>query len=276
MRLPIALLLFAATSPALAWDRCEFRAERRVVLDAADLRSLVLRAGAGDLEVIGEDGRTAIEAVGTACASSEERLAAIQLDGGRDGDVARLTAVLPDVRGGWGWGGGDYASLSLVVRVPRALGVDAEDSSGDASFDGFASLAVIDSSGDLRIANIAGAVAVADSSGDLDIRDVGGPATVRADSSGDIEILRVSGDVGIERDSSGDITIRETTGAVRIGSDGSGDIVIEQVGGDAEIGSDGSGSIRARRIAGSFTVGADGSGGISTAEINGRVSVPAD
>jgi hypothetical protein len=275
MRLPIAVLLLAATSPALAWDSCEFRAERRVMLDAADLRSLVLRAGAGELEVVGEDGRAAIEAIGTACASSEERLAAIRLDSGRDGDVARLTAVLPETSG-WGWGGGDYASLALVVRVPRALGVDAEDSSGDASFDGFASLAVIDSSGDLRIANIAGAVAVADSSGDLDIRDVGGPATVRADSSGDIDILRVAGDVGIERDSSGDITIREVNGAVRIGSDGSGDIVIEQVGGDAEIGSDGSGSIRARRIAGDFTVGADGSGGISTDEINGRVSVPAD
>lgn len=274
MRPLIPLLLLAAAGPAAAWGGCEHRAERSATLDAAGLRTLVLRAGAGDLEVVGERGRTTIDATGTACADSAERLAGIRIESDRDGDTGRLSSVLPD--GGGGWFGGEYASLSLVVRVPESLAVDAEDSSGDARFEGFASLAVADSSGDLRIARIAGAVAIEDSSGDIDVDGGAGPVTVRRDSSGDIEVSDIAGDAIVERDTSGDIELRGIGGAARVGTDSSGDIVLDQVAGDAEVGSDGSGGITARRIGGAFTVRADGSGGISHAEVTGPVSIPAD
>ncbi|MFN9737510.1 MAG: DUF4097 family beta strand repeat-containing protein [Pseudomonadota bacterium] len=274
MRPLLVLLLLPIASPAAAWGDCEHRAERRATLEAGGLRSLVLRAGAGGLEVIGEKGRTTIEAVGSACADSAERLDQIRLDSGRDGDRARLVAVLPD--SGGGWMGGDYASLSLVVRVPESLAVDAEDSSGDARFTGFASLAVADSSGDLRIEGIAGALSVADSRGDIDVRETAGPVTVRRDSSGDIEISGVASDVQVEKDTSGDIQLRNIGGTARVGSDSSGEIVFDEIAGDVEVGRDGSGGIRANRVGASFTVRADGSGGISHAEVNGRVSIPAD
>lgn len=274
MRRLIPLLLLAGTGPAAAWGDCAHRAERRATLDAASVQALVLRAGAGELEVVGEKGRTTIDATGTACADTAERLAAIRIDAGLDGDRARLAAVLPESSGGWM--SGEYASLSLVVRVPERLAVDAEDSSGDARFAGFASLAVADSSGDLRISRIGGAVGVTDSSGDIEVDESAGPVTVQRDSSGDIEIDGIAGDVAVERDSSGDIAIREVGGAVRIGADSSGEITIEGVAGDASIDSDGSGGIRARRIAGAFTVRADGSGGISHAEVLGPVSLPPD
>lgn len=274
MRHLIPVLLLAATGPAAAWGECAHRAERRATLDAAGLQALQLRAGAGDLEVLGERGRTTIEAVGTACADSAERLAAIRIDSGREGDRARLASVLPD--SGGGWLDAQYAALSLVVRVPESLAVDAEDSSGDARFEGFASLAVADSSGDLRIARIAGAVAVSDSSGDIEVRESAGPVTVRRDSSGDIEVRGIAGDATIERDTSGDIELRGIGGKALVGGDSSGDIAFEEIAGDAEVGSDGSGSIRAQRIGGAFTVRTDGSGEVVHAEVTGPVSIPAD
>lgn len=269
MRPLLPAVLLAVSPLALAWGDCDHRAERRVDLDAAGLRQLVIEARAGELEVRGEAGRTRVEAVGEACADSAARLAEIQLEGRRDGDRARLVAVMPE-DGGWS----SVASLSLTIRVPQDLAVQAADSSGDARFEGFASLEVEDSSGDLVIRDIRGAVALSDSSGDVDVRGCAGPVTVRRDSSGDVEVVDIAGDVTIDADSSGDLELREVRGAARVGSDSSGDIDFADIGGDVEVGSDGSGSIRADRIGGSFTVRRDGSGSIDHSAVRGAVSIP--
>jgi hypothetical protein len=271
MRLLLPVVLLIASPTALAWGDCAHRAERRVELDAAGIRQLVLQARAGDLDVRGEPGRTRIEAVGEACADSAERLEAIQLASRRDGDRVQLTAVMPD-DGGWGWS--SYASLSLTVRVPEVLAVQAADSSGDARFESFASLEVEDSSGDLVIEGIGGAVTLSDSSGDVDVRRCAGPVTVRRDSSGDVEIADVAGDVVVDTDSSGDIDVRQVRGAARVGSDSSGDIEFADIGGDVEVGADGSGSIRADRVGGNFSVRRDGSGSIDHSGVSGAVSIP--
>jgi len=105
MRPLLVLLLLPIASPAAAWGDCEHRAERRATLEAGGLRSLVLRAGAGGLEVIGEKGRTTIEAVGSACADSAERLDQIRLDRAAAGWVAttRRCRWWSACRSRWRW-----------------------------------------------------------------------------------------------------------------------------------------------------------------------------
>jgi hypothetical protein len=271
MRL-LPLVLLTVSPAVLAWGDCEHRAERRVDLDAAGLRQLVLEARAGDLVVRGEAGLARVEAVGEACADTAERLAAIQIEQRRDGDQAWLSVRLPE--GGSGWS--SQASLNLSVRVPRTLDVRAVDSSGDARFEDLASLDVEDSSGDLAIERIAGAVAIGDSSGDVEVRDSAGPVQVRGDSSGDVEISGIADDVVVDKDGSGNLELRGIRGAARVGTDSSGDVTFADIGGDAEVGADGSGSIRADRVGGAFTVRRDGSGDIEHADVRGPVSIPAD
>ncbi len=273
----LALLAITSTGmgPAFASnDSCEFRAERKVGIDAAGVTKIVLRTGAGDLDVNGRANTTRIEAHGMACAARQELLDKVQLTVRREGDVVYLETQLPQAEGGWSWGKNDYAHIDLNVALPTLIAVDAVDSSGDASFEDLKSLTLQDSSGDLELERIAGTVDVGDSSGDLEI-DNAGSVRVR-DSSGDIGIGHVQGDVEVLADSSGDIEVRQIEGSVRIEQDSSGGIRVEGVRGNVTVESDSSGDIYAGRVRGDFTVKEDSSGNVGHEAIGGKVSVPRD
>lgn len=273
--LSIALLL--AASPALAWgDDCEFTAKREIALDTKGLERLAVIAAAGDLDIRGEAGLTRATASGTACASTQALLDAVQLvQGGGNGpeaDGSTIRVVTPE--GGWSWGD-TYAYLDLAVRVPTTLALDVQDSSGDVAVENVAALNVRDSSGDLEIRGVRGAIRIDDSSGDVDVRDAGS-VVVGDDSSGDLEFSNIAGDAVVQSDSSGDIDFADIRGNARVDVDSSGDIVFERVQGSASVENDSSGSIRADVVGGDFIVRNDGSGGISHSDVAGRVDVPED
>ncbi len=273
----IALLAIVSSGmgPAFASDdNCEFRAERKAGIDAAGVTKIVLRTGAGDLDVNGRASTTRIEAHGMACAARQELLDKVQLTVRREGDVVYLETQMPQEQGGWTWGKNDYANIDLNVALPNLIAVDAIDSSGDATFEGLKSLTLQDSSGDLELERIAGTVDVGDSSGDLEI-DNAGSVRVR-DSSGDVGIGHVKGDVEVIADSSGDIEVRQVEGSVKIEQDSSGGIRVEDVRGSVTVDSDSSGDIYAARVRGDFTVKEDSSGNIGHEAIGGRISVPRD
>jgi hypothetical protein len=251
-------IVSSGMGPACASDdSCEFRAERKAGIDAAGVTKIVLRTGAGDLNVNGRANTARIEAHGMACAAKQELLDKVQLTVRREGDVVYLETQLPQELGGWSWGKNknDYANIDLNVALPNLIAVDAIDSSGDATFEDLKSLTLQDSSGDLDLARIAGMVDVGDSSGDLEI-DNAGSVRVR-DSSGDIEVRQVEGSVKIEQDSSGGIRVEDVRGSVTVDSDSSGDIY-------------------AGRVRGDFTVKEDSSGNIGHESIGGKISVPRD
>lgn len=270
------LTLFALIpAAALAWgDDCKFRADRAGGVDAAGAEKVVLRAGAGDLKVMGTSGPARVEARGVACAAKQELLDASQVSVRREGKVIYVEAALPQDRKGWSWGNNDYAWIDLDVSLPSGLPVEALDSSGDAVLEGLKSLDMQDSSGDLTITRVAGSVEVNDSSGDLRISSAGN-VRVR-DSSGDLEIREVANDVTVVVDSSGDMRIAKVNGSVRIEQDSSGGIHVEDVKGSVKVDSDSSGDIYAERVGGDFTVGEDSSGSIGHGTIAGRITVPSN
>src|SRR5258705_473628 len=75
-----------------------------------------------------------------------------------------------------------------------------------------------DTSGDLEIARVAGALDVTYSSGDLRIEEVRGALTI-TDSSGDISVRNAGASVRVSSDSSGYIDISAVKGSVKIDND---------------------------------------------------------
>jgi DUF4097 and DUF4098 domain-containing protein YvlB len=267
------LLLALAPTAALAWDdNCKFRADRAGGVDANGVEKVVIRAGAGDMKVVGRGNAVRIEARGVACAATQEMLDATKINVRREGKVVYVETDLPQDERGWTFGKNQYAYIDLGVALPSGIPVEATDSSGDAAFEDLNALTVQDSSGDLEITRVAGLADVGDSSGDIEIEQAG---SVRArDSSGDLEIDGVRGDVEVDNDSSGDIRITSVDGSVKVRQDSSGSIRVEDVKGSVDVDSDSSGDIYAGRVKGNFTVREDSSGSIEHESIGGEVRVP--
>jgi hypothetical protein len=253
------------TAPALAWgDECRFRAERTGVADISGVHKVVIHAGAGDLKVNGHGGATRVEAHGIACAGNQDLLDASQVSVRREGDVLLVETAIPQTS--------SYAYIDLGISLPDDLPVEAIDSSGDATFEKLHALNLTDSSGDLTLRQIAGALELTDSSGDIGIDGAG--SVKLSDSSGDLQIRHVRGDVEVLVDTSGDMRISDVDGNVVVQQDTSGNIRVEEVKGSVTVNSDSSGDIYAGRVGGDFTVRQKGSGGIEHGEIGGRISLP--
>jgi hypothetical protein len=271
-QLLLAAALWLAGCHVTIADECRFTAERSAMLAAAGAKRIEITARAGDLRVNGQKGRTQVDARGKACASDQALLDLIQIEMRLEGDVLRVVALMPNINAE------DapkhaQATLDLVVDLPDDLPLALRDSSGDAEITGVVALTVTDSSGDLRIARIAGDLSVVDSSGDLWIDGVSKDVKLR-DSSGDVRVREVEGSVHVEADGSGDLELEHVGRNVTVEQDGSGTIYIADVKGDARIDSDGSGDIRVRGVTGSFTLGGKGSGDVQVADVKGTVNIP--
>ena len=255
MKTALAVLVgsLAAAAPARAglwdWD-CDQRAPREATVNAAGARQVRVIARAGELKIHGRDGASAVAVHGTACASSEERLADVKLVAERRGDVVYIEAAIPDDD----WFGG-ARGLDLDIEVPASMALDVDDGSGSAEVRNVGSLTIEDGSGDLIIDGVHGAVRVDDGSGSLDVSNVAGEVRIT--------------------DGSGEIVVRDA-GSVLIDEDGSGGVRLTSVRGNVVVRDDGSGSISVRDVAGDFTVEDDGSGGIDHHEVRGRVKIPSD
>ena len=269
------LLLLIALAPAtsLAWDvGCNFKADRAAGIEAGGVEKVVIRAGAGDMKVVGRGNAIRIEARGVACAAKQELLDASQISVRREGNVVFVETALPQNQDDDKWGNNDYAYIDIGIALPSGIPVEAMDSSGDATFEDLKALTLQDSSGDLTINRIAGMTDVSDSSGDIEI-EVAGSVRLQ-DSSGDIDVEDVHGDVDVAIDSSGDIEIAKVDGNVRVAQDSSGSIRAEHVKGSVTVDSDSSGDIYAGFVGGDFTVNSDSSGSIDHESITGKVTVP--
>jgi hypothetical protein len=267
------LLLALGPATAFAWGNdCEFRADRAAGVDAKGVEKVVIRAGAGDMKVVGRENAVRVEARGVACAAKQELLDATRINVRREGNIVYVETAMPEDQTAGLFGKDGYAYIDLGIALPANIPVDAADSSGDATFEDLKALALQDSSGDLQLDRIAGLAEVNDSSGDLNIDGVG---SVRVrDSSGDLDVKTVRGDVEVTLDSSGDIHIDEVDGNVRVMQDSSGGIRVENVKGNVNVDSDSSGDIYAGRVKGDFTVSEDSSGSIEHESIGGKITVP--
>lgn len=265
-----AFLACALAVPAYAND-CAHTTHRTANSAGPGIERVVVEAGAGDLVVRGGESRD-VKVDGRACASSTELLDGIKLEIRRDGDTVYLRTVLPDLSDGL-LGFTRHAYIDVSVDVPKTATLKVEDSSGDMRVSNVQGAVISDSSGDQTVEHIAGDLDVSDSSGEIKIADVAGGLRLR-DSSGDVDVDRVQGDVLVTVDSSGELDIRHVTGGVHIVSDSSGDIELQDIKRDVIIDDDSSGGILVRDVGGNFTVGSDGSGGIHYERVAGTVRVP--
>ncbi len=238
---------------ALAWGNdCDYsrNVEREISLDGVDF--IMVAAGAGKLEIQGDDDLETVVIEAKLCAEKEAQLAEMDVESEQSGDTLRLKTEL--ARGKLWNTGYDGSYIDLTLHVPADAKMDVKDSSGEARVEGIGSLVMVDSSGELTIENVKGDVNVTDSSGALNIEQVTGNVLV-TDSSGSISVYKVTGDFTVEVDSSGGIEA-------------------EQIGGDVLVKTDSSGSIEVEDIVGNFTVGRDSSGGIYHKNVGGAVSLP--
>lgn len=243
-------------------------APRSATVDAEGAERVLVDAGAGDLEVVGQSDLNEVRAEGTARTSREEDLDEVQIEAQRNGSDVVITATFPDDSRG-------RTQLDFTVEVPQDLAADIEDSSGDLTIDNLAgpTLDVDDSSGDMTIQVDGSTTSIEDSSGDLELRDAG--STEISDSSGDIEVYDSSGTLTLN-DSSGDILGRTVGGNVEVTEDSSGDIRLQEIAGNVHILEDSSGDIVVKQVAGDFTVDDDGSGDIRYEDVAGSITIPED
>ena len=262
----------AAREAHSSWDgqeRCRFEGERRASVPAGSVRDLVLRAGSGDLDVIGVEGLREIQAVGRACASHEEFLEEIRLEADLEGSTLVMETHHPEMRG---WSSGNrYASLDLRVEVPAGLAAEIMDGSGEMTVTDLGSVTIKDGSGGVMVQGIRGDLTIADGSGELQLQGVSGWLRVE-DGSGEIVLIDAGSDVEIH-DSSGEVEIMGVGGSVTL-RDSSGEVEIENVRGSVTVLQDSSGDISVRGIGGDFVVERDGSGEISHEGVQGIVDIP--
>jgi hypothetical protein len=250
--------LLAATlllvSPLAHADQCKFQAPRNAALDLTGVHTLVIDLGHHTLHLNGT-ATNAAQFHGRACASSQDRLGALQLTQRREGDRLILTAE--NDSSSWTinfFGASNYAYLDLQVDVPVSLAVELNVGSGDAHVANVAQLAASVGSGDLQVNGVRNRFDAQVHSGDIKANDVG-ETHVASIGSGDFTVNRVRGDIWI-------------------GSIGSGDADLRAIGGNVDVKSIGSGDLRVNGVAHDLHVARLGSGEVSHDSVIGRVDIP--
>ncbi len=224
-----------------------YHAQKSLTLDASSINKLNIDAGAGSLDVIGDENITQIELVADIYTDKKYRenylLDLYQRDG-----KAYIIAKNKSTAGMWV---GDSPRINITIKAPKHLLLDIEDDSGNTTVSNFSGDVVIeDDSGDLVVKNISGNLKINDDSGDLLVSDIGGNVEIN-DDSGDMTVTNIGGRLDIE-DDSGDLTVKKVKGLVIV-DDGSGSIDINQVGG-LKIIDAGSGGLNVKGVEGNFEI----------------------
>lgn len=231
MRTVLIITMFSASLAYADWDY--LRIERSLELDARSISAIEVESRAGSLDIQGHSGTDKISVVAIIQISDkdEDKVDKMMADDlvftlEKHGDNAVLKGYFD--KNHWDWS--ESPSVRLEVSIPSRL-----------------ALSVDDSSGSIRVADVAGDIEIDDSSGSIRMNDVGGTVDI-VDSSGSIKVAGVGESISIQ-DGSGSIKVRDVGGSVTI-DDGSGSISVKNVEHDLIILSDGSGSVSYANIQG--------------------------
>jgi DUF4097 and DUF4098 domain-containing protein YvlB len=227
----IFLVLFIfCLSIAFSFEKTE-----RLSLSADGIDRLVIDCGSGFLYVTGDNSLNNIEVEAEIIVKgkSEKDIESyvkdnVKLELKKQGSEAVLTSMFkqPFPRINF-----RTRVINLTVRVPKNLGLEIDDGSGE-----------------VKIEHIDGNLRIDDGSGEITVRDILGDVNID-DGSGTIDVEDVAGNLEID-DGSGTIKINDVRKNVKV-SDGSGSIYIDGVVGDVTIREDGSGSVKIKNVSGS-------------------------
>ncbi len=226
----MALFVFCI-SIAFAFEKTE-----RMSLSAEGIDKLVIDCGSGFLYITGEESLKSIEVEAEIVVKgkSEKDIEDyvenyVKLELKKQGNKAVLASMFKNQFPRINF---RTRVINLTVRVPKNMGVEVDDGSGE-----------------VKIEHIDGNLQIDDGSGEIEVRDI-------------------LGDVDID-DGSGTVDVRNVTGNVSI-DDGSGTIKVSDIGKNVKV-SDGSGSIYIDGVVGDVIIKDDGSGGVSIKNVSGRV-----
>lgn len=196
----VALGGLVAVWGALFFAAWSVRQSERASRVYADVETLRIAGGNGDIHVIGED-RDDVEVVTDVTWGLKKPRIEQSFSDGR--------LKLSGGCGFWGSFGPEGCEASFEVRVPRDLEVDVRGSSGDVSGRGlFGSVLLCTSSGDVEAIDIAGPLQLKASSGDIDVERFRGTELDADISSGDVNVRALVVPKRISAvASSGDVTV---------------------------------------------------------------------
>lgn len=225
--------------------RADVELNETKTLSATNVNKLVVDAGAGKLDITGDDTISEIQVEAYIVTSND---ISYRLDLTKTGSTAYLVAEHDSYSGYWV---GSSPKIDLTVKVPINMSLEVEDGSGEITIANINGDAVVDDgSGDITITDLKGRLSIDDGSGDMELTNIGGPIDIE-DGSGSIYVTKVSGDLQIE-DGSGDLYASIIAGKVTV-DDGSGDIEVVSAGG--------------------FNLIESGSGGLKIKDIKGMVNI---
>jgi hypothetical protein len=219
------------------WGSAKLNKNVQLALADDAIVQLNIDAGAGDLEITGDEGQSGITVTAKVYGeelSEDDYILSLE----KKGDKAVLIAQFLG-------NNNNNERIDLEVIMPPSLALLVDDRSGDITIESVSNgLTLNDRSGDIELSNIAGQITIDDRSGDLVGKDLRGDVLIN-DRSGEIQLMDISGDVTIN-DSSGDIRARNVFGIVTV-NDNSGDININGAA-DFKLKNDSSGDVNLRNI----------------------------
>jgi len=196
----IALGGLVALWGALFFAAWSVRQSERSSQVYADVETLRIEGGSGDIDVIAED-RDDVEVV----THLSWGLKKPRVEQGFSDGALTLTGSC----GFWGSFGPEGCTAEFEVRVPRDLDVEVRGSSGDVSGRGLTGpVSLYTSSGDVTATDLSGRLRIGASSGDLDVDGFRGDELDADTSSGDVTVRALVVPRRISAvASSGDVTV---------------------------------------------------------------------
>ncbi len=187
----LALVCAAVLPPVAA--QADTPVRRTVERSAPAAAHVRIEGSTGDVQVIGDDGTT-VRVTARIRASSDAAAAKVEVGVARSGDESVVTVNVPESSPSFLHWIFDRRRISvdLVVRVPQRSAVTAHQSTGD-----------------LDVRGIAGAIDARSSTGDVHLHDVAADASATT-STGDVIVDLVPGWHGLR------LTARTSTGDVRV------------------------------------------------------------
>jgi hypothetical protein len=162
----------------------DYEEVRDLTLDASDLKTLSINAGAGSMDVTGVAGINAISVKATIVVPDEDEEKALKiiakkmkLSLDRDGDEAKLVSSFDS--GLMSFASNAY--IVLDVSVPQGMSVNIHDGSGS-----------------IDVSTAAGDVSIVDGSGSIKVSDVENDLVIIDDGSGGLDYSNIRGSVDAE------------------------------------------------------------------------------
>ena len=268
-----ALGVIALLSAGAGWAAVEREEVSNMTVPVRGEKIVVIMNARGDVQVIGQRGRSdiAIEVRKVVKAKGDEAatrlFGTMKLEVTRAGKELKIDAVYPEEmereRSIIGYIMQHYPSVRIDVKLTVPAGLN---------------ISTVTSSGDVDITDVEGAVETNSASGDVAAADIGGAVKVNV-ASGDVSVTRIGGDASVTS-ASGDIEGEDIKGNATIQSS-CGDIDLAGIGGNLTATST-SGDVTADGVAAVEYSGTSGSaiftgvrGGVAASVTSGDIEVSA-